>query len=113
MSQNEIQEVELSIEAAREMVDRGKAALRLADNPDFKRLITTGYFRDEAARLALLLSEPTISEEIRDNINRDLIGVGAVKRYLTTIVQMGEHAASEIESAQEVLEELRAEEDAE
>jgi len=113
MSQNEIEQVELSIEAAQEMVARGRAAERLALVPEFKRLVLDGYFRDEAARLAHLLSDPNISEEIRAHVNRDLLGLGAFKRYLHVLVQLGHRAENEIEEARDALEEMRAEEGAE
>ena len=110
MSQNEIEQVELSIEAAKEMVERGKMAERLADIPEFKKLVLDGYFVDEAARLALLSSDPNLSEDIRGHVMRDLQGVGAFKRYLSTLVQLGRQAAQEIEEAEVTLSEMRAEE---
>jgi len=110
MSQNQIEEVELSIAEARKMVDRGRTAERLAKNPEFKTLVLDGYFVEEAARLALLYSDPNLSPEIRDHVIRDLAGPGAFKRYLSTIVQFGQMAAREILEAEETLDELREEE---
>lgn len=110
MSQHEIEQIELSIEAAKEMVSRGQAAEKLATHPDFKKLVIEGYFKDEAARLAVLSSDPNISEEIRAHVMRDMAGVGAFRRYLSTLVQLGQHAAAEIAEAQETLDEIRAEE---
>lgn len=109
---NEIQQVELSIAEAEKMVKRGQAAERLSLNPDFKALVLDGYFVEEAARLVHLSSDPTIPENIRDVVVRDLAGPGAFKRYMTAMVQMGNMAANEIEDHRETLEELREEEDA-
>lgn len=112
MSQhNEIREVEMSIEAAKEMVARGEMARKLADNPDFKKIVLDGYFVDEAARLTHLFSDPMMDEAQRKMIERDLIGIGAFKRYLKNAVQFGEIAAREISDAEIELDELRAEDD--
>lgn len=110
MSQAEVQELEISIEEARKYVQRGKEALALSDIPEFKRLVLEGYFVEEASRLALLFSDPQLSDEQREYVHRDLIGVGAFKRYLSTIVQQGRIASNEIDSMQDTLEEIRAEE---
>lgn len=112
MSQSDIQEIELTIEHAKEIVERGESARRLASNSDFKKLVLDGYFVNEAARLALLHSDPSINEEIREKVLRDLNGPGAFKRYLSTIIQMGDQAIRELPELQEALDEARAEDDA-
>lgn len=110
MSQNEIETVEMSIVEAEKMVKRAEAAKRLSNIPEFKKLVMDGYFVDEAARLVHLSSDPSIPENIRDVVVRDMAGPGAFKRYMSAIVTMGENAAREIENARDTLEELREEE---
>lgn len=110
MSQQEIQELELTIEAAREIVERGNMATRLADNPDFKKIIMEGFFRDEAARLVHLVSDPSLPEGDRSHIQNAIQGIGYLKRYLSTMVQMGVNAEREINESRETLEEIRSEE---
>jgi len=110
MSQSEIKEIEMSIDAAKEIVERGERAMRLSQNPDFKKVVMDGYFVDEAARLVHLYSDPNISEEIRGHVHRDLLGIGAMKRHLSTLVQMGVFAKNEINESREVLDEIRASE---
>lgn len=110
MSQNEIQELELSIEAAKEMAVRGAKAEKLASNPDFQKIVFDGYFVNEASRLALLYSDPNITEEQREYVHRDLIAIGGFKRYMSTLVQLGQYAANEIAQAEEDLDAIRAEE---
>ena len=110
MSQTDIKEVELSIEHAKGMVMRGHMAQRLAANSDFKKLVLEGYFVEEAARLAHLSSDPNIPEEVRAFVMRDLNGVGAFKRYLSAIVQMGLQAETELQEQMETLDEIRSEE---
>lgn len=111
--QNEIHEIEMSIEAAKEMVARGELTEKLAKNPAFKKLVLDGYFVDEAARLAHLVSDPNLSEEQRAMVNRDLIGIGAFKRYLQTVRQLAGMASREIADAEYELDALRAEDDSE
>jgi hypothetical protein len=110
MSQSDIEQIELSIEEARKMVDRGRMAEELSMNSGFRKLVLEGYFVEEAARLVHLSSDPTVPENMRTVILRDLNGPGAFKRYLSTLVQMGRMAAQEIRDAQETLEEIRQEE---
>lgn len=110
MSQNDIEQVELTIAEAKKVVDRGRMAEKLSRNPDFKKLVMDGYFVDEAARLVHLSSDPTLPENIRNVVLRDMNGPGAFKRYLSALVQMGKNAAREIEEHQETLDELREEE---
>lgn len=110
MSQSQIEEVELSIEHAKEIIARGAMAERLSHNPDFKKLVLEGYFVSEAARLALLFSDPNISDEIRDAVGRELMGPGTFKRYLSTMVQMGHIAQRELGEHMETLDEIREEE---
>lgn len=107
---DQIEEVELSIAHAKEIINRGAMAERLSHNPDFKKLVLEGYFTTEAARLALLYSDPNIDPEMREAIGRDLMGPGVFKRYLSTMVQMGYVAQRELGEHIETLEEIREEE---
>ena len=109
MSQEEIKEIELSIEHAKEIALRGEMAEKLATNHEFKKLILDGYFRDEAARLALLSSDPALDQTSREHVLRDLNGPGSLKRYLSAIVQMGRVAQNEIREAYQTMDEIRAE----
>lgn len=108
MSQTQIEEVELTIEEARKMVTRGKMAEKLASNREFKKLVLEGYFQEEAARLVHLLGDPAAAAH-REHILRDMEGIGGLKRYLSTVVQLGRQAEMEIAECEETLDELRAE----
>lgn len=108
--QNEIEEVELSIAYAKEIVARGAMAEKLSHNADFKKLVLEGYFVNEAARLALLYSDPNLNAETREAVARELSGPGTFKRYLSTLVQMGHIAQRELREHTETLDEIRSEE---
>lgn len=112
MSQNEIEQIEVSIEEAKQVVAMGELARKMADNPTFKTLVLEGYFRDEAARLALLVSDPQMAPH-RELIMRDLDSIGGFKRYLSTKIQMGDIARREIAEGETELDDLRQEDGAE
>lgn len=107
---NEIHEIELSIEEARKHVEIGRMAEKLASNREFKKIVLEGYFEKEAARLAQIYSDPMLPPDAREGVQRDLCGVGAFKRYLQHLVRIGTIAEQEIREQTDVLEELRAEE---
>jgi hypothetical protein len=107
----QIEMLELGIEDAKKMVKMGESAKKLARGADFKKVVLEGYFVEEAARLALLVSDPNIPENVREFIMRDINGLGAFKRYLQTMVRMGEQAAIEISEAYDTMGELREEEE--
>ena len=107
MSEQEIEQIELSIEEAQKAVRRGELAKKLYDIPEFNELIVEGYLKNEVLRLAFLASDPNLPENYRDCVNRDIHGPAALKRYLSTLVQMADIAAREIEDHEENLEEIR------
>lgn len=109
--QNDIEQTELTIEHTKELIEKREAAYRLADNPDFKKLVLDGYIRDEAARLAHLLNEPTFTDEQREFVTKDVYGPGALKRYFQTTIMLGNNAEATLEEHEESLAELRLMED--
>lgn len=110
MSQHEVETIELSMEEARKTIKLGETAKSLSQNSAFKSIIMEGYFVEEASRLAILSSDPNISDTARAGVMRDLAGIGALKRYLHTKTQMGEIAARALAEAEEELAMVRAEE---
>ena len=110
MSEQEIHQIELSIEQAEEIVKKGDMARRLSNNSDFHTLITEGFIRDEASRLTLLLNDPSLNEEQREFVLKDLYGIGALQRYMQNTVHFAEMAARDINYHRQTLEEVREEE---
>lgn len=105
--ENDINQVELSIEVAEEVIKKGKQAEALAKIKDFKEIILDGYFVDEAARLVHYVSHPTTSEEDRKQALRDIDGIGSLKRHLNMLVTFGKQAQEALEADKNTLEELR------
>jgi len=106
----QITEVEISVEHAKEIVAKAEAVIRLSKNKDFQLIVDKGYNTDEAVRLAHLISDPRIDETIKAAAMNDLQSLGAFKRFLGTIVYMGQMAEQEIASAEGELDYLRSDE---
>jgi hypothetical protein len=108
--QNDINQVEVTMEFAKELIKNADVAQRLTNNPDFKAIILDGYFADEAARLGHLVGDPeTVMDPKRGTmVQNDLIGIGALKRYMSTILMLGRRAEADLLEQGETLEELRA-----
>lgn len=80
---NDRQQIEVSIEDLNEALALGDAVLRLRKNRDFRKLITDGYFTQNAARLVALKSDPSIvGTPTEDLIDREIIGIGTLQQYL-------------------------------
>lgn len=109
MSQDSIKEIEVSLEDAQREIELGRAVERLNANRDFKTIFLEGYFKDEAARLAMLYSHPGLRADMQEAVQRDLCGPGAVVRYLQTILRAAQTAENVVAQGEEALDELRAE----
>jgi DNA-binding GntR family transcriptional regulator len=103
---SDIEEVEVSIEEVKKLVERKNAAKKLASNREFRKLILEGYFVDEAARLAGLSADP-LHEKHRGEIILGIQGISLLRQYLQTIIRMGDIAEAELKEHQETLDELR------
>lgn len=108
--EQQISEVEISVEHAKEIVAKADAVIRLSKNKDFQAIVDQGYNIDEAVRLAHLVSDPRIDERTKAAAVNDLNSLGAFKRYLGTIVYMGQMASQEIKQHDNELDYLRSDE---
>lgn len=111
MSQTAIQEIELNIKQAQELVNLNTSLQRLRNNRDFKKVFLDGFFKDEAVRLVHLKADPSMqSPEYQAAILKQMDGIGAIRGYFDMIEHQGQMAAQAIEADEEALEELRQEE---
>lgn len=78
--------IEVTIDELKAEIAKLEVIVRLADHPDFQKAIIQGYLRDEPARLAGLLADPTVvaSEEAQRDVQNQLTSVGYLRRYLAT-----------------------------
>jgi hypothetical protein len=110
MSQDQMNRVELSLEKAKAHVEMGVAMQKLLKNRDFKKVVSEGYFKEEATRLVLLKADPECAApEIQVAIDKAITGIGEVSQYFRTIVVMAGQAERAITADEQTLDELRNE----
>jgi hypothetical protein len=108
-AETELQEIEVNIEILEEAVKRADTVKRLSENKDFQEIVDKGYFADEAARMLLLRDDPNLPADKKKFLEADMYGPGAFKRYLSTIVTMGNIAANQIAELKETMDEINEE----
>lgn len=107
---SDIQELELSIEQAKKLVERKNMILKLTSNREFKKVVLDGYFVDEAARLASISADP-LQQEYWDQIHLCIQGISLFRQFMQTGIRMGQVAEQELREQNELLDELQAGED--
>ena len=107
---SDIQQIELTKEQAEQSVKLMKRLERLNKNKDFKALIEDELFNSYSTSLVLLLSDPSMQEDIvQRDITLDMQMIGRFRQFLSGINQKGRLAEKTLEDANIQLAELRAE----
>lgn len=110
MSNDAIQEIELSIREAQKIVDLGAAVERLANNRDFKKVVSETYFEREAIRLVHLKANPAMqTAEHQAAIEKEMSAIGAFHQYLRNLQVQAEMAKRAIADGESLREEIIAE----
>lgn len=107
MSQTE--EIELSIQEAKRLIEVRDAAVRLSENADFKAVVLDGYLKDEALRLTHLSADVAVKEH-KDDIFLALQGISLFRQFMQDRIRMGDIAERELHDYEEALDDVRAEE---
>ena len=103
-------EIEISIEAAKSMVEKKDMMDNLIADKKFNELFTIGYLETEPARLTSLLADPDWQDEDKQkSIFEDLRAVSSFRQYILGIRAMGNQMQRQIEGSEAELESLRAE----
>lgn len=107
---NDLENIELSIEEARLSISKKKDLDKLIANSIFKKVITEGYFEKESVRLVLLRADPQMQEEIHQTaINKQIDAIGYLRQYFVTISQFGRMAEKAMIDAEKTREEILVE----
>lgn len=70
--------------------DMYKALERLHDNPDFKRVILEGYFKDRAVNgVSMLANRGVIENNRRGQLMEELVAVSHLQDFFITITNLG------------------------
>ena len=118
-NEQEVRNIEISIESARACVKTADCLRRLMTNPDFKDLILEGYFKDECIRLVSLKAAHEMrDEEHQTYLVKAMDGIGSLQQYFNVINYAADQAVRAIQDGEESLvelaqEELRAEQEGE
>lgn len=105
---NQIQELEEFIKGQKTLAEMADAAVRLNDNPDFRKLIVNGFCLTEAARYAQESGDPMLSKDNRQDALNMAQASGHLKRFLSVTIVMGNTADRAILDAENQLIALRS-----
>ncbi len=107
----ELQEINMSIEQAKDYIDFAESENELSsNNKHFEKVIIDGYMRDEAARLAGMLAEPTMADEVNQRELMSAIkAIGHLRQYLINIRRTGLMMKESLLDAEAAREEVLAE----
>jgi hypothetical protein len=118
--ENQVRQVELSIEEARAQIERSKQLKRLEKNKDFKALVLEGLLREDAVRQVMLRGSPQLHGDgpgatiVRAGIEARMIMIGELNNYFRYLhiegesaqAAMSDHESAHEELLQEQLEEV-------
>lgn len=88
--------LEQQLNKTKQSVELRNLALKLSENPEFKKIILEEFCVKECARYAQLSADPTLSVEDRANSLALAQAAGHLKRYLSVLVRMGDVAESDL-----------------
>lgn len=103
-SEQQLEEVEVSITAAKKAIEQRDALLRLTTNNDFKIVIEELYLKDEALRLVNLKSSHTLTKDQKENVDNMMYGIGSLNGFFSNVFSLGsqmEQALADSEAARE------------
>ena len=104
--EQQIEQVEISLENAKKAVAKAEALARLYKNKDFQDIIVNGYFKDEASRLVLLKGDLNINAEAEGHCDKMINGIGCLRGYFQMVNHFGDQAEIAMEQDQQTREEL-------
>ena len=108
--EQQMHEVEVTIEQCEKQIAQAEALQRLHKNADFKKLILEEYFEKNAIRAVMMKSASGHEgEKEQKNLDNVLIGIGQLGQYFHKIFAFGEGASRAMEEHKTTMEELLAE----
>jgi len=106
-TQQDIAQIEITMEQAKMSIDKMEALIRLENHPDWKLIIGNGYFEKEAIRLVALKADVQMQG---DNEQRDVLrqidAIGSVREYLRSIYYFGRTSENSLAADRETHTEL-------
>lgn len=108
--EQQLNDIEISIDDARATLARKDALQKLMDTTVWQDIIEDGYFKEEASRLVLLKADPGMGKSELKQIDIAINAIGPFRQYLRVIMQLGMMAENALENDQQTREELLLEE---
>ncbi len=103
----DIQQIQISIEECKEKIALGECLKRLSKNRDFKKLIEQCYFKDEAHRLVMIKASPNCQDEaVQKDIIKDMDGIGCLYQFFCAIGSEAETMAHNLKQHEDMRDEL-------
>jgi len=110
MLEQDIQEQEVTIEDAKERIALRDGLIKLTKNREFKKIIETGYFEAEAARVVAAKANPALQgAEQQLILDKQINAIGGLRQYFGMIVGIGNQAEQALGEHIETLEAMRQE----
>lgn len=102
-----VEDIQIQIDDAREMVRGADALERLFENADFNLVVKQGYFQEEPARLVEMKATPAMSSEANQAaIIKQIDGIGALQQYFTARFLTGDMARDAIRDGEMAIDEM-------
>lgn len=109
-TEQELHELEISIEQANHEIDMFATLQKLYKNEDFKKLILDEYFVKESSRLVLLKADPNMGDpESQAGITRSIDAIGNLQQWFRLLSMKSEMAIRAKGEDQETREEILGE----
>lgn len=99
MDQQEIQEIKITIEEAKEAIENKDMAVKLLSSKEFKHVIGHLYFEMESVRLVGLLSEEGLDDKQMAGVHRQMFGISNLQRFMRELVGLGNQMEADLSDA--------------
>ena len=110
---SDVLSLEKQLNNAKELVVKRELALKLSENPEFRKLILEDFCVTECARYAQLSADPGLSDRERQDSLALAQAAGHLRRFLSVTIQQGYVASNSMQDLEDEIEAARQEEGAE
>ena len=107
---SEVTALEKQLEEAKVYISRRDLAVKLYNNPEFKKLIIDEFCGSECARYAQTSADPALDDRQRADALAIAQAAGHLRRYLSVIVTMGNQSEEMLDRLEAEIEVARQEE---
>ena len=100
----DLEQIEINIEAAKQLIAIDETLTRLENNKDFQAIILEDFFKTNVVRLVRLKASPQCQDDLNQKfITAQIDAVGQMHQYFTGIRIQGNSARQALERDQEEL----------